>query len=308
MTDNSPEATPLFIDEHVEVHEGDRAAAMIRERVTREAALFDPARGIARVGRERWEEAQRYERRSWMEKSRYAATDRNEYHRDHFASYTPLRGLTFERGIELGCGPFTNMRLLLEHCSVRHVSLLDPLLADYLAHPFCQYRGARLGGLAKDLPRRGALRRPLQVVRNRLDALAVGGVRGRPVELVTSKIETFTPSQRFDLVVMINVIEHCQDIDAVFGKVVELLAPGGIFIFADRLYDAESVRQLAAVLYDMGHPLRVDRGVVNGFLDQHFTPLMRAVYPVEEKFRDLRMQNEELYYIGRRLAGAGPCA
>lgn len=292
--------TRIFIDEQVDIYEGEQAAALINERFDNEAALVDAARGVTRVDHERWQEAQRYEKRTWLTKSRNTATDRNEFHREHFANYSPLNGVVFQRGIELGCGPFTNMRLLLEHCDVREVHLLDPLLNDYLTHPFCQYRNGRFGGLLKDVHPLRALRHPVTFARSRLDSFCVGGLRGRPVTLHASMIETYVPQTRFDLVVMVNVIEHCQDIDVVFRKVVDLLTPDGVFVFADKLYEAAEVKRLASVLYDAGHPLRVDRSVVTDFLGNHFQPLLRAEYAEEQTFRGLTLRNDDLYFIGRR--------
>lgn len=303
MTEQPNDQPHLYIDEQVEIHEGPRAAALLRERAAREAAAFDAQRGFARVDRARWEEAQRYERRTWMEKARWASTDRNEYHRAHFADFTPLAGRSFGAAIELGCGPFTNMRLILEHCDVRDLHLLDPLLNEYLAHPYCQYRGGRLGGVMKDVPPARALAHPLRLLRNRRNALRVGGLSGRAVQLHASMIEAFVPPAKFDLVVMINVIEHCQDIDAVFGKILEMLAPGGVFVFADKLYDAAEVAKLAEVLFDAGHPLRVDRSVVHGFLAEQFSPLMSAEYAVRQSFRGRETRADELYYIGQRRRG-----
>jgi SAM-dependent methyltransferase len=300
MPDPTPQQPRIYIDERIQVHEGERAAALLAERAATEAAAIDDRRGVARVDRARWEEAQRYERRTWLEAARYASSDRNERHRDLFANYAPIAGQRYARGIELGCGPFTNMRLILERCAVGEVCLLDPLLSEYLAHPFCQYRDARLGGVLRNLPPLRALRHAGEFARNRRDAQRAGGARGKPVRLVTSMIEEFETAEQFDLVVMVNVIEHCQDVDRVFAKILSLLAPGGTFLFADRLYRADEVRRLAEVLYDAGHPLRVDRSVVSDFLAQNFDPLMRAEYAATESFRGVEFRNDEIYFIGRR--------
>lgn len=296
--------TPVFINDQTDIFVGEQAKSLIEGRRAREAALFDPARGIPRVGRERWDEAQRYERRTWMAKARHVASDRNEYHRAHFAGYAPISGRSFERGIELGCGPFTNMRLIVERCDVHELHLLDPLLTEYLEHPFCAYGGGRLGGLVHAMQPGAALRHPATFMRSRYAALRAGGLRGRPVALHTSMIETFETCVPFDLVVMVNVIEHCQDIDKVLRKILELVAPGGTFVFADRLYDAAEVARLAGVLFDAGHPLRVHRSVLLDFLSSHFEALMSAEYSEEQTFRGLHMRGDELYFIGRRCSRA----
>jgi SAM-dependent methyltransferase len=296
----------FYIDEHITIYEGREAEERLRAHSDLDAV--DPKTGITRVELARWQEAQRYERRTWMERGQYVLSDRNEYHRVHFAAYEPLDGASFERGIELGCGPFTNMRLILEHCRVRHIHLLDPLLDDYLAHPFCRYRGGRLGGLAQVRARQipAAARSAGQFLRESLNAYRIGGLFGTSVALEPSTIEAFQTSHRFDLLVMVNVIEHCQDIQAIFDKILQILEPGGTFVFHDVLYAAAEVRQTLSISYDAGHPLRVDQHVILGFLDAHFEPLMSATYWLEQEFRGVKLPRRELYYIGKRRATDQP--
>jgi SAM-dependent methyltransferase len=271
-------AGPLYIDEDVTVHQGAQAAARVAAKAA--AAEVDPSRGVTRVDRARWDEAQRYERTTWLRHGRRVFTDRNEYHRRRFDDYALLRGRRFARAVELGCGPFTNLRLMLERCRIDEVHLLDPLIGSYLEHPFCRYRGGRLGGLLNEHPARlaGYLRRPAAAWRSKLNDLRIGGWRGRPVTLTEAMIESYAPTGAFDLVVMINVLEHCQDAQAVLERIDRILAPGGWLVFHDKLYDADRVRRLVEVLYDAGHPLRVDRTVVESFLERRFEPLMRRVH------------------------------
>ena len=107
---------------------------------------IDSIQGVISVNFQRWKEAQRYEWRTWLEKARDLVNDRNDYHQERFAGYSVLRGKTFKRGIELGCELFTNMRFILEHCSILNVFLLDPLIDSYLEHPFFRYRGGAING------------------------------------------------------------------------------------------------------------------------------------------------------------------
>jgi hypothetical protein len=66
------------------------------------------------------------------------------------------------------------------------------------------------------------------------------------------------------------------------------------------VYEAGNVLKLSSTLYDAGHPLRVDRSVVDRFLNKQFISLMRAEYLRETNCRDVQLQNYELYFIGRR--------
>ena len=133
----------IFVDENRQIFRGEKALRLIRERGE---TKVDARVGMVRVPTERWQEAQRYERRTWME-GRATLTDRNEEHEDFFAGYRPLQGLRFQHAIELGCGPFTNLRKILLRCKCEAIDLLDPLADSYLNHPYCRYRRGRLGGV-----------------------------------------------------------------------------------------------------------------------------------------------------------------
>jgi hypothetical protein len=90
MSNDKSESTRIFIDEKINIYEGEQAAALLTARTKKE--LIDPQRGVVEVDQDRWQEAQRYERRSWLEKARRRFSDRNEYHREHFVGYTSIRG------------------------------------------------------------------------------------------------------------------------------------------------------------------------------------------------------------------------
>jgi SAM-dependent methyltransferase len=289
----------LFIDEDLGVHEGAEACSRLADRS--DARFVEGARGVVRVDPERWAEAQRYEKRTWMERGAGAFDDHNRAYLGPFRNYEALRGRVFGRAIELGCGPFTNMRLVLESARVEEVHLLDPLARDYLSHPHCRYRRRRLGGLGGiGLLRAGrgagGIRLLLEEFRT---AIRVGGLRGRPVHLEATSIEDFRTHLRFDLVVMINVLEHCRDAVAVLARIDEILAPGGILVFHDRIWDPLEVERTIGSLYDAGHPLRVGRSVVTPFLDR-YESLLREEAVVVDVEDGLRLERTAVHFIGRK--------
>jgi hypothetical protein len=266
----------VFVDEQKNVFKGQQAIELIQ---ARKLDSIDPDKGVIKVDEERWKEAQRYERRIWME-GVASMSDRNEEHEACFGGYRSIHGKHFASGIELGCGPFTNMRKILGHCRVDDIHLLDPLAADYLEHPFCRYKKRRLGGILKTtlIPweRRGGFKHPLRFYRHKLDEWKIGRLQGRSITLHPSGIEDFQPPRRYDLCVMINVIEHCQDVEKIFSRILEMTAPGSHFMFADKLYDARSELELSKTRFDAGHPLRVDYSVIQEFLRANFNPLWHA--------------------------------
>ncbi len=278
MTPDPKKSTDaLYVDENRNIFTGTKAIEKIQERVDQPV---DPVKGVVKVDHDRWLEAQRYERRTWME-GIAAMSDRNEDHEESFNHYQALDGKSFASAIELGCGPFTNMRKILSLCSVGEIHLLDPLANDYLKHPFCRYKGKRLGGILKTslIPwsPRGGLKHPVRFFKHKYNEWQIGGWTGRPITLHASTIEDFTPQKKYDLCVMINVIEHCLDIDQIFSRILEMTTTGSYFLFADKIYSAKEESESAAYKFDAGHPLRVDYSVIRHFLETHFTGILDTV-------------------------------
>ena len=209
-----------------------------------------------------------------------AMSDRNEEHESCFGGYHSLVGKHFKSAIELGCGPFTNMRRILQRCKIDEIHLLDPLANDYLEHPFCRYKGKRLGGVVKTtlIPwsRRGGFKHPLRFYKHKLDEWRVGAWTGRPITLHATGIEDFVPPKAYDLCVMINVIEHCRDVEKIFSNILQMTQPGSCFLFADKVYHAQDELQLAKTRFDAGHPLRVDYAILKEFLHANFEPVWDA--------------------------------
>jgi SAM-dependent methyltransferase len=163
-----------------------------------------------------------------------------------------------------------------------------------LQPPHGWFANENLGRLA------GYLRHPLRACLSKLNDWRIGGLLGRPVTIEKSMIETYETNKNFDLVVMINVLEHCQNAAAVLKKVDQILLPEGIFVYHDKMYKAAEVERLLSVSYDAGHPLRVDQSMIEEFLSKHFEPLMRAEYLVHAEFHGLRTSYREIYFIGQK--------
>lgn len=294
----APDNDGFFIDEHRRVVLGEEAARLVEEKG--EQRFLDTDRGVVLVSNQRWQEAQRYEARTWMQAGRFAVDDRNDHHSARFAGYGALRGAHFARAIELGCGPFTNMRIILGKCAIDELSLLDPLAETYLRHHFCAYSGGRIGGLLRLKPLVRALRRPRRLFREWLETYHAGGWLGQTVTLHNCPIESFKPVVAYDLVVMINVLEHCRDAGAVLDQVLSMISPGGVFVFADVAWDPDEVRRSMSLAYDAGHPLRIAESVIRSFLSEHFVRLMEDVRSTAVAAGSLTLHKREIYFIGSR--------
>ena len=249
-----------FIDETTQKYIGTQAEDRLS--VTSDLQYLGE-NGITAVSPERWQQAQRYERRTWLELNSGASDDRNCEHAERFGEYEALKGKSFNCAIELGCGMFTNARLILPLIKARELHLLDPLLAKYIDLPGCAY---------PDIA---------QMTRT---------------TFTVSSIEDYQAVYTFDLVIMINVLEHCQDAQKVFDKILEITAPGGTFVFSEPVWPIEAIQDKALNEYDAGHPLRVSNQFVVDFLMENFNPVyVHDFYGLYEQ-----AERQDIYFIGRR--------
>ncbi|NWF89169.1 MAG: class I SAM-dependent methyltransferase [Ignavibacteriaceae bacterium] len=228
----------LFIDKNVKVIKGSRAKSLI---ISKNDSAYIQDDAILKVDRERWNDAQSYERKTWMELGLKSADDRNYEHFKRFDSFNSLKEYQKEnkinKVIELGCGPFTNMRTLLSQLpNLKEIHLLDPLLNDYLKHPNCQYSTGQLDKFKTVL-------------------------HAIPIE----ELET---NEVFDLVVMINVLEHCYDITIIFEKILSIMTCGSVFVFSDVYYFENDVKKMVYEIYDAGHPIKLTFNYMNQFLSR----------------------------------------
>jgi SAM-dependent methyltransferase len=300
MSDEKHDEKYLYVDEQLHILKGDQAAEALREQS--DAGYLDPRDGVVRVPRQRWQQAQRYERDTWMVANLEATDDRNNAHRDGFGGYAALRGRTFAHAIELGCGPFTNLRLIGQQCTIARCSLLDPLIEQYLKHPHCTYdrKALRVSEKPLSIALGGTL--PGRALRRSLRVIAPGTLVERiPVaELLAVPIEEMPERAGYDLVVMLNVLEHCYDATVIFDKIVSILKPGGVFVFHDKLFTAAEAEEDVRTRFDAGHPLRVGRTVIDSFLDTSFSPLFAQHGIVEDGHDDHDLSRDGIYFIGTR--------
>lgn len=257
-----------YVDENVNVMHDDMAK--FRTEIKNDSKYLDDTEGVSKVDLERWKSAQKYERKTWMEIMRTASDDRNMEHAERFKGYNEFvnyinkKEITELKMIELGCGPFTNTRVVVSTIPNVNVScsLLDPLLNDYLNHANCTYKGKVFNG--------------------------------KSVDIYSTPIEEFEQKENeYDVVLMNNVLEHCYDINIIFDKILSMLKPGGVMIFSDVYFYKEDMQELLEKRYDTGHPLKLSEKLMNDFLS-NFEALS------ESDFHGLYNEpwRNDKYYIG----------
>ena len=264
-----------------------------------DAQFYVPGQGIPRVSLERWSVAQEAEVNHWFgDGSNPALTgdDRNIVHYRRFDGYRAINRIEFKRALEIGSGPFTNMRLVANALSaIDDVTLLDPGLTNYLSHPGCYFNQA---SLAKVTASRVLARAWPFLSRKLKDRWLSNHKRSvRIGALLPRAAEGFDGGQEFDLVLMVNVLEHCMDSSLVLDAVFSSLAPGGIVVLSEKTHLDESVRMGLAKIYDVAHPIRVTKKEIEARL-LGFQILFHSSFsdPVSEYLPG----TEESYWIAKK--------
>lgn len=292
----------IHVDQNINILTDEAAQEALQSE--NDKAFFVEKKGIIRVPVQRWELAQIAEGKHWMEKGLDISDDRNTEHYLGFDRYSVLRGRLFATGIELGCGPFTNLRIIADICQVSECTLLDPLIEDYLNHPNCAYTRTALSveNMRETLflkRARTRLCRRFPVLRRWLQRPSS---RTIPVcQILASPIEHMPTDRQYDLTILINVIEHCYEIQEIFTRILAIMKPGAVLVFHDVLYDHEKVKQSLRTHYDAAHPLQIDRQIVNRFLLDNFKPIYQNSKVCYYTFMGDDQSYETISFIGEKV-------
>lgn len=156
-----------------------------------------------------WEEAQAGEEHCWMVKHTSSYDDRSKYYLEEFNNYEAIPDRKYDKVLEIGCGPFTQSKIISQHTEMESFTLVDPLLDKYLSHPYCSYN------------------KPVEWFKD--------------PELVTARGEDFIRPGEYDMAICINVLPHCQDAAKVVSNLIESLKPGGILVFGEPTFPVGTV-------------------------------------------------------------------
>jgi SAM-dependent methyltransferase len=245
---------------------------------------------VRSVSRERWLEAQEWERELWVSSQRRRGWKRvawpvfrpvlraarwrgawgddwNHWWADQFEHYAFLRADLGDY-IEVGCGPYTNTRVILSGRTAGRVVCSDPLVETYLSFRDRWLATAHRAG------------------RVETDA--------HPIEELPFEAESF------DTLVMINVLDHVQDADRCLEVVTGLLRAGGTLVLGQDLSDADDVRRHPE---DVGHPIRLTLEDVERHLEG-FETILRKNLP-RDAGREPRLHYGTLVYAGIKLPAPG---
>ncbi len=241
------------------------------------------------VGQERWQAAQQWERAHWVHAQatrarfgknhiwrllralrlvpKHRGDDWNLWWKKHFDDYAFLPP-TVDNALEAGCGPYTNLRLMLERCRPNHIVLSDPLIRTYVKF--------KLTFVAE------------------LYRQAVAALDDHPLE------ELPFADNYFDLVVMINVLDHVRDAAQCMRNLIRVAKPGGFVIIGQDLSNHEDVEALRRDPGGVGHPIKLDQAWFEPYLGRGFAPVIHKILPRAEG-RAPESHYATLLFAGRKL-------
>jgi ubiquinone/menaquinone biosynthesis C-methylase UbiE len=213
---------------------------------------------------DRWKVAQRWEREHWMRNhkalarygknyiwrifsffgivQKYRGDDRNRWWKEAFENYQALPSKV-NNALEVGCGPYTNMRLIREVCRPHRIFLSDPLIRTYVNFNMT---------FVREMHRK------------------VGYLDDSPLEELPFKDEYF------DLAVMINVLDHVKDAHLCMKNLVRVLKHGGTIVIGQDLTNSDDLAKHPAGL-QIGHPVTVDENWFEPYLTDQFDIVLRKV-------------------------------
>tara|TARA_B110000090_G_scaffold7060_3_gene7369 strand:- start:28195 stop:32406 length:4212 start_codon:yes stop_codon:yes gene_type:complete len=223
---------------------------------------FSSVYGVANVPCERWHGAQKTEQITWD--SRDTDVDRNAAHAKSFGQYSVLPP-NLGHVVEIGSGPFTQSKTIMSSKTAISITLLEPMALHYMKNvKKCFYQHGQFSNI--------------------------------PTTILSTPAESIPKDIQFDTVVMINVIEHVYDAFEILKRSIELVKPGGYFVWHERLWNKYNGRAKHQTDREFKlHPVRLKSAVVDAIL-----PLFDVKYKSYDTDELRRLKNEGVYFIGQR--------
>ena len=113
-------------------------------------------------------------------------------------------------------------------------------------------------------------------------------------------IEKINSDAEYDLVIMINVLEHCYDAELVFQNILQITHKNSYFIFEDKFYTAVEANHMVRKSYDAAHPLKVDRKIIENYLYENFEVVYKRIQTNNMFFEGEKIQWDDIYFIGKK--------
>ena len=198
--------------------------------------------------------------------TKYRGDDRNFWWKQGFDNYAFLPS-TVDNALEVGCGPYTNMRLIKEVCIPKHIYLSDPLIRTY-----AKFKMTFVNEMYRE---------------------AACCLDDHPLE------ELPFADGYFDLVVMINVLDHVRDAKLCMENAIRVTKQGGFVIIGQDLTTEDDLERQPSGL-QIGHPVSLDHKWFESHLKTGFLEVLRKILPSEQGWAP-QWHYGTLFHAGKKL-------
>ena len=250
---------------------------------------------ILKTSEKRWSDAQEFERSLWITNNQrnsylkilakfvravknpkmlfnylkyrdfYCGDDWNYWWMEQFENYIMLPK-SVERALEIGCGPYTNIRLISKICKIKEIYCCDPLIDAYISF--------------------------------KLTWLSTAASR-KKIRISNDKCENLTfDDNYFDLIVCINVLDHVQNADKCLKEMIRLAKQDGFIVFGQDLSDEEDLSN-RIVCDDIGHPIKIHHTTLDVILDDVCECRLKKILP-RDKGRNPIAHYGTYIFIGQK--------
>jgi ubiquinone/menaquinone biosynthesis C-methylase UbiE len=195
----------------------------------------------------------------------YCGDDWNYWWMKEFEGYRKVPK-SAERALEIGCGPYTNIRLISKKCKIKEIYCSDPLINVYTSF--------KLTWLCT------------QFSKNR-------------IKISNDKCENLRfDDDCFDLVVCINVLDHVQDAEKCLKEMIRVSKSGGFIILGQDLSDEDDLSN-RIVRDDIGHPIKIHHASLDATLDNVCECHLKKILP-RDKGRNPIAHYGTYIFIGQK--------
>lgn len=249
---------------------------------------------ITKTSMENWQKAQEWEKNHWVRQRKigskygkdfiwkilsligfmpkYRGNDSNYWWANQFDNYNFLPD-KIDNAIELGCGPYTNIRIMIEKCPPRHLFLSDPLIKTYI-----NFKQSFVGKMHRQ-------------------GFCI--LDDHPIEECP-----FAPNY-FDLVVLINVLDHVQDAETCIKIAIDITKPEGIILVGQDLSNQEDIKKYCekykyALITGDPHPIKMGHNWLDIFINNKFEKIIKKLLP-RELGRDPEAHYGTYIFAGKKL-------
>lgn len=213
---------------------------------------------ITKVDKSRWSKAQKSEFH-FAEDTHDTGDDWNGWWKKEFDNYKVLKGKSYKNVLETGCGPHTNLRLILPIIRAENLYLEDPLMRGYFSLE------SELEKAGKESKLLGRIKQNKEKTTNHLHDIFKN--EKYKVDLSASALEILPyKDAMMDLVICINVLDHVEDVEKCMNEMYRVLKEGGVLVMGQDLSNEEDFRLCPESWEDTCHPIKVDEATMDSYV------------------------------------------